>query len=131
EVAQQRSAGHPDQQEDRDVQTDEDLGDDGTVAHHAAEARPDRGHRPGPFANALHALEPDRGLPLAVRADVAVAPLAADVGLTLRMAVAPGDRRRSSRAGLHAILRPAGHQPRAVPDRVISTDSTITGSSGR
>src|SRR5690606_15280652 len=81
-------------------------------------------HIPVPLGDAFHALETDRVLPHAVRADVPVAQPAPDVGLPARMPVTGGN----GRGGRFGTGRGA-HTARAYL-RSIVTDWRTTGSSG-
>ncbi|CAA9346600.1 MAG: hypothetical protein AVDCRST_MAG24-1553 [uncultured Nocardioidaceae bacterium] len=92
ELAQQVAAptpGEEQEDEDHDVDPDEDLRHQCVTDRAPAVRRAGLAHRLGALPDALRTLEPDGRLPHAVGADRPLAPLAADVGLAVGVAVAP------------------------------------------
>ena len=94
EVVDEPVAGDQHRDEDRDVDAEQDLGDQARVGRDRAageRARPVRGRcvsRAGPLRDAVGALEADGGADHALGADRALAARAADAGLAVRVPVA-------------------------------------------
>src|SRR5690606_32735388 len=114
QIAGERPVGPDDETEqpDDDVDTDERLGDDvAALAYGATEDRLALSHGLVALSDAFRAMKAHRCRRHAVRADVALAPRTADVGLAPCMAVAGRDG--SASAG-----RPIGRARRSGHDSV-------------